>query len=422
MVPAIGREGSLIRVAFTLISAANWRGTGGYNYLVNLAQVLSAHAQDRVQMVLFVGTDAAATNVEPFAALPNVQVVRHAAFNDVRRNRRLRQALGTGCDQAAAQAFREHSIDVLFECAQFYGWRFPIPCVAWITDFQHRHLRELFSFGAYWKRDLGFRAQILSGRHVMLSSEDSRSDCETYFPRSVGRTSVVRSAMLPPDFSDAEGYGARAIARSYQLPESFFYLPNQFWKHKNHRTVIEALGILRQKGYNTVVAASGKAEDYRHPEHFAGLEALVSSQGLTHNFRFLGIVPRPHVFALMRAATALINPSLSEGWSTPVEEGKSLGVPMLLSDLRVHREQAGTCADFFDPEAAGQLALLMARHQDFPAPSRRDREKEAIAASQDRVKQFAIDFSLTVERAVALFPCERSHGQGASSRGLDDRA
>ena len=391
----------MIRVAFTLISGANWLGTGGYNYLVNLAQVLSAHALDRVQMVLFVGNDTAAANLEPFAAIPGVEVVRVSAFNDARRSQRLRQALWIGCDRAAAQAFREHRIDVLFECAQFYGWRFPFPCVAWITDFQHRRLPELFSFGAYWKRDLGFRAQMLSRRQVMLSSEDSRSDCESFFPQSVGRTSVVRSAMLTPELSDLDGN--RAIALSYQLPQEFFYLPNQFWKHKNHRTVIEALRILRQKGHNTVVAASGRAEDYRHPEHFAGLQTLVSAYGLTHNFRFLGILPRPHVFALMRACTALINPSLSEGWSTTVEEGKSLGVPMLLSDLRVHREQAGNCACYFDAEAAGQLASLLARHEDFPAPSRCDREKEAIAASQHRVKQFAVDFSVTVERAMALF-------------------
>jgi glycosyltransferase involved in cell wall biosynthesis len=404
----------LTRVAFTLISAANWMGTGGYNYLVNLAQVLSAHAPDRVQMVLFVGTDAVAANVEPFAAIARVQVVRVSAFNDARRSHRLLQALMIGCDRAAADAFREHRIDVLFECAQFYGWRFPFPRIAWITDFQHRHLPELFGFGAYWKRDLGFRAQILSRRHVMLSSEDSRSDCEAFFPRSRGRTSVVRSAMLPPNLSEDDG--DPAIASLYQLPDRYFYLPNQFWKHKNHRTVIEALRILRQKGHNTVVAASGRAEDYRHPGHFAALQTLVHQYGLTHNFRFLGIVPRQHVFALMRACTALINPSLSEGWSTTVEEAKSLGVPMLLSDLRVHREQAGECADFFDAEVAGQLASLMARHEDSPDPSRRDREKEAIAASQKRVKQFAVDFSETVDRATALFLQQRAPSHSESFR------
>jgi glycosyltransferase involved in cell wall biosynthesis len=396
----------LTRVAFTLISAANWMGTGGYNYLVNLAEVLSAHARDQVPMVLFVGTDTLAANVAAFAAIPGVEIVREPAFNDARRSRRLRQALWAGCDRAAVQAFREHRIDVLFECAQFYGWRFPLPCLAWITDLQHRRHPELFSFGAYWKRELGFRAQILSRRQVMLSSEDSRSACEAYFPQSVGRTSVVRSAMLPPAWSDLDS--DRAIAASYQLPETYFYLPNQFWLHKNHRTVIEALCLLRQKGANPVVAASGKEEDYRHPQHFAGLQALVSAYGLTCNFRFLGIVPRSHVFALMRVSTALINPSLSEGWSTPVEEAKSLGVPMLLSDLRVHREQAGDHAAYFAPESAEQLASLMARHKHLPTAFRRAREQEAIAAAQDRVKQFALEFSLSVERAVALFPRQLS--------------
>jgi glycosyltransferase involved in cell wall biosynthesis len=220
--------------------------------------------------------------------------------------------------------------------------------------------------------------------------------------------------MLPPNLSEVDG--DPAMASVYQLPDRYFYLPNQFWKHKNHRTVIEALRILRQKGYNTVVAASGRAEDYRHPGHFAALQSLVHQYGLTHNFRFLGIVPRRHVFALMRACTALINPSLSEGWSTTVEEAKSLGVPMLLSDLRVHREQAGDCADYFDPEVAGQLASLMARHEDSPDPSRRDREKESIVASQKRAKQFAVDFSETVERATALFLHQRAPSHRESFR------
>jgi glycosyltransferase involved in cell wall biosynthesis len=399
----------LTRVAFTLISAANWIGTGGYNYLVNLAEVLSAHARDRVQMVLFVGTDTLAVNVASFAAIPGVEIVREPAFNDAHRDQRLRQALWAGSDKAAAQSFREHRIDALFECAQFYGWRFPLPCLTWITDFQHRRLPELFSFGAYWKRDLGFRAQILSRRQLMLSSEDSRSACEAFFPGSVGRTSVVRSAMLPPGLSDLDG--DRAVAASYQLPEIYFYLPNQFWRHKNHRTVIEALCLLRQNGANPVVAASGREEDYRHQEHFAGLKALVSAYGLTRNFRFLGIVPRGHVFALMRVSTALINPSLSEGWSTPVEEAKSLGVPMLLSDLRVHREQAEDRASYFAPASAEQLASLMARHQHLSPASRYDREQEAIAAASDRVKNFALEFSATVEGTVALF-----HRQRSSSR------
>ncbi|QNI30774.1 glycosyltransferase family 4 protein [Alloacidobacterium dinghuense] len=362
-------------------------------------RVLTEHARNRIQPVLFVGIDAPLSNIEPFGAISGVEVVRSAEFDDERKSQRLRDALITGCDRAAAQSLRKHRIDVLFESAQFCGWRFPVPSIAWLPDFQHRHLRELFTFGAYWKRDLGFRAQILSGRHIMLSSEDSRRDCERFFPKSIGRTSVVRFAVLPPDASDFEGL--RPIVNNYNLPEQYFYLPNQFWKHKNHRIVIEALHVLRQKGIDLVVAASGKPEDYRHPHHYETLQSLVGSLGLKENFRFLGIVPRQHVFALMRACTAMINPSLSEGWSSTVEEAKSLGVPMLLSNLSVHQEQAGDSALFFDPHEAERLAALMSQQKNLPASSRHEMEKLASTASRKRVSQFAADFSYTVERALA---------------------
>jgi glycosyltransferase involved in cell wall biosynthesis len=385
----------LIRVAFTLMSGST--GTGIYNYLLNLAQVLSEHAQDRVQPVLLVGTDAMAATVDPFAAIAGVEVVRASAFDDAQKAPRLRDALFTGCDHAAAHSLRKHRIDVLFESAQFYGWRFPFPSIAWLPDFQHRRMKELFSIGAYWKRDLGFWMQVLTGRQIMLSSEDSRRDCEIFFPRSIGRTSVVRFAVLPPDTSDYDS--VRAIANNYNLPDQFFYLPNQFWKHKNHRIVIEALHLLKQRGHNPVVAASGKPEDYRHPDHYKTLQSLVDSRGLKYNFRFLGMVPRQHVFALMRACVALINPSLFEGWSSTVEEAKSLGVPMLLSKLNVHMEQASDTALFFDPHATEQLASLIAQHKNLPALSRLDKEKLAIVESHNRVKRFASDFSDTVERS-----------------------
>jgi glycosyltransferase involved in cell wall biosynthesis len=207
----------------------------------------------------------------------------------------------------------------------------------------------------------------------------------------------VHFAVPAPDLSDCKS--VQSVAETYELPDRFFYLPNQFWKHKNHRIVIEALLLLKQRGHDLVVAASGESVDFRHPEHYKALQALVDSYGLTSTFRFLGLVPRQHVFALMRAATAMINPSLSEGWSTTVEEAKSLGVPLLLSNLNVHVEQAGDSARYFDPRAAEQLASLMAQQENLSGSSRRSIEVLAIAASQNRAKQFANDFSETVAHA-----------------------
>ncbi len=377
----------MIRVAFTLIGGENW--TGGYNYLLNLVRALTEHARGRVQPVLFFGTDIDEKYAAPFEHIAGVGVVRNAAFNEANKARRLRQALLTGRDQAAATAFAAHDINVVFEAAQFYGWRFPVPAVAWIPDFQHRYLRHLFDFKAYWKREIGFRAQILSGRQVMLSSDDARKDCERFYPSTHGRTHVVSFAVPA---NDIDGVGARSVADGYGLPETFFFLPNQFWKHKNHECVMYALQLLKARGREVVVAASGKQADPRDPAHFPRLRRMIESSGLEQNFRLLGLIPHAHIPPLMRSCAAVINPSTFEGWSTTVEEAKAMGTPMILSSLRVHREQRAD-ALFFDENSPDQLSRIL---DEFLPAGQLEREQRGSFAAQQasiQMKKFALEFA-----------------------------
>lgn len=382
----------MIRVAFTLIGGKDW--TGGYNYLFNLVRALSEHASGRVQPVLFFGTDIDEKDAVPFEHIAGALVVRNAAFDEARKGRRLRQALWTGCDKTAAAAFAAQDINVVFEAAQFYGWRFPVPTVAWIPDFQHRYLKHLFDFKAYWKREIGFRAQILSGRHVMVSSDDAKQDCERFYPSTRGRTHVVRFAV--PAVNTFDSVAARAVADGYGLPESFFFLPNQFWKHKNHECVIQALRILKARGRDVVVAVSGKQADPRNPEHFPRLQQLIESSGLEQNFRLLGLIPHLHIPALMRSCAALINPSTFEGWSTTVEEAKAMGTPMILSSLRVHQEQSHD-ALFFDAASPEQLACILDGF--FPAEpiKRLSMSSSAAQWASANMKIFADEFVKLME-------------------------
>src|SRR3546814_3488596 len=87
---------------------------------------------------------------------------------------------------------------------------------------------------------------------------------------------------------------------------------------------------------------------------------VCSSDLLEANFQFLGNVPYAEILALNRGATALINPSMFEGWSTTVEESKALGTPLLLSDLGVHFEQAGDNAHYFGRADAKDCAAKLA--------------------------------------------------------------
>jgi len=190
-------------------------------------------------------------------------------------------------------------------------------------------------------------------------------------------------------------------AKRYGLPRQFYYLPNQFWKHKNHSLVIEALAALKERGVDITVAVSGKQEDPYNPGHYSRIESMIETFGIGGNFRVLGMIPYEHLIALMRGCRALINPSLCEGWSTTVEEAKSLGVPMLLSDLSVHREQAPPDTEFFDPYSVNEFAELITAYDQSPLKDRVLVEQTAIAEAADRVKQYALDFADIVDRRLA---------------------
>src|SRR5205823_12670558 len=124
-----------------------------------------------------------------------------------------------------------------------------------------------------------------------------------------------------------------------------------------------------RRGFNAVVCPSATTADRRERGYFNEVMARGRSRGLEKHFLRLGMIPLSQVYALLRACTALINPSRSEGWSTTVEEAKSFGVPMILSDLDVHREQAIGTASYFGTDDAVALAdHLMRTFEDSEGP------------------------------------------------------
>jgi glycosyltransferase involved in cell wall biosynthesis len=382
-----------IRVAFTNISRRVW--AGGYNYQSNLFAALNGYRHGEIVPIVFAGEGDDAEDLAVLARIPGVEVAQSAAFD--RRRAGLAAALSFGIDRAAVAEFRARSVNVVFESARFFGWRLPYATVAWFPDFQHRRLPQLFSHAARWQREIGFRVQIASGRSIMLSSENALRDFRSFYPRAENRISVVRFAAQPaPQLLNAN---TSDVIKRYGLPSEFFYLPNQFWRHKNHKVVIDALTILAKSGVNVVVATSGSAVEAREPDYFDSIMREVRLRGLEKNFRYLGMIPLPHVYALLRVTTALINPSRFEGWSTTVEEAKSFGVPMILSDIDVHREQAVGAARYFGIDDPAALAdhLLYAQQKPGPAAIR-----NLLPNLEGRVQAFAADFVLTVQHAMGV--------------------
>jgi glycosyltransferase involved in cell wall biosynthesis len=339
----------MIRVGFEPIGGAGWMG--GRTYLWNLLWAVSGLADRRLQCVLL--------SPEPDAELDhlrNVERVRVPAVH-TRPQRLVHLALryGWGRDLLRERMLGRARVDVVSH-AEPLGRRSPIPVISWITDLQHRRRPDWFSLRERLLRDLMMQQMVRHSTRIVLSSHAALADLKRFFGNDVEPKCRVLQFVSQPRVPASASLPRPS---AYALQGPYFHLPNQFWRHKNHAVVVEALRLARAEEPGMQVVATGPAEDYRHPRHYEELMARVARLGLERQFRHIGVVPYVDMIALMKHAVAVINPSHFEGWSSTIEEAKSLGKTILLSELEVHREQQPERGRFFLPDDAEALARLM---------------------------------------------------------------
>ena len=230
--------------------------------------------------------------------------------------------------------------------------------IRWIPDFQHRYLPGLFSTDEIEARDRSIGEIASSPGVVVLSSEVAAADFRRFFPGYRATPRVWHFCSLV----DTHGGGSQDSWRQrYGIPEKYLYLPNQFWAHKNHITVLKALAILNDRqGLSIPLVCTGAQSDRRNVTHFDSLLEFISERGIADQVHLLGLLPRREQIEVLRGAAAVVQPSLFEGWSTVVEDARAVGRPIFLSDIPVHREQAPAHGSYFSPDSDEELAALLA--------------------------------------------------------------
>jgi glycosyltransferase involved in cell wall biosynthesis len=346
-------EGSqLIRVAYIVPFDDNW--IGGLNYFRNLISAVTENPRSRITPVVVTGRRVQSNHINEF---PGVEFIRTALLDRgsipwlarkvihrmVRRDYLLeRKLLGKDI------SLLSHSTSL--------GVNARVPTIGWIADFQHMHLPQFFDAAEINRRSRAYQRLCRECFRVIVSSVQAERDLLSLLPSCARKSFVLQFVAEIGPTPDASGI--EKLKEKFGFAEPYFYVPNQFWAHKNHRVIIDALRILNREGVEVLVLATGKTADMRSPSYFPELmDYAVRNEVKT--FRVLGMIAREEVIGLMSHALAVINPSFFEGWSTTVEEAKNLGKAVLLSDIAVHREQAPERAIFFAPSDPGALADRM---------------------------------------------------------------
>jgi glycosyltransferase involved in cell wall biosynthesis len=295
---------------------------------------------------------------------------------------RLRRLLGLPDNPQLVSAAREHGISVLLPL------RFPfrtssVKTIGWIPDFQHAVRPEFFSEAERTGRDVVFHRLARWSTLVLVSSQSALEHFRRYIPAYAHK---ARLSPFPSLFAFEPPVGdVAATVRKFNLPEKFVLVANQFWRHKNHEIVIDAIRLLRERGVRIPVVMTGLPLDYRDPNNETTSRILqaVARGGIHDCVWILGMVDEPDFGNLMRAAALVVQPSTFEGWNAVIQDCKTFGRPLMCSDIPTHREQAPDAIGFFACDRPRELAdLLAAAWPRLDAGPDLETEKRAMAAEQ----------------------------------------
>lgn len=384
----------MIRVGLAL--GASWLGS--VNYYRNLLHAICALPDRKIEPVLLLGERG---DIGILEGLPPVEVIRSRWLDPLTPRwavRKVWQQTFAG-DPFLERFLRAHGIDVLSH-SDFLGRHARLPAICWIGDFQHRQLPQFFKRSERLYRDRDFRMQCRHATRILLSSHDAQRALASFEPSCVGKSRILQF-VAQPDVG-GEPTELLSLQQRYSFGGPYFHVPNQFWAHKNHQLIFDALAILKGRGERVQVISTGATDDYRQPRYFEQLMARAEALGVLDSFRTLGVIPYADLIGLMINAVALLNPSRAEGWSTSVEEAKSLGKRIILSDLPVHREQAPPDGVYVDPDDEQGLADAMWRvWTTFDPAVDRERSTSARRELPGRVRAFADGYQDIVLEALA---------------------
>lgn len=224
----------------------------------------------------------------------------------------------------------------------------------WKPDFQEMYYPSFVS-----KEELQYVHDYLnivrmnSNYQLVFSSEDSKNDYKKFFSPYSNKLNILRFVSILPELP---AIPLEELLSKYHLPKKYFFVSNQFWPHKNHQLILDALLLVREQFPEVCIVFSGKQASYRAKDYFTNLKKFIAENKLESNTLFLGFIPRTDQLLLMKNAQAVIQPSLFEGWSTVIEDCKALGQFVIASDLTVNKEQSDKNIFFFKRNNASELS------------------------------------------------------------------
>lgn len=277
-----------------------------------------------------------------------------------------RRALGTTVDLVHATDHLVPRLRGLPVVATIFD-AIPLSHPEWVTYRFKAVKNELWRRTAFW------------AQHVITISEYSRQQIAMHFRLPPERITAIPLGVGASWFTRVSPAAGSEVRLRYSLPERYFAAVGTLQPRKNIERLLSAHASLPerlQREFPLVVIGKPGWGCDETVERF--------ESGILRHVRWLRHLPDDELQAVVKRATALVFPSLHEGFGLPVLEAFAAGIPVVASGTTSIPEVAGDAALLVDPLRVDEIADAMRRIAEQPALA-----SQLVALGQQRVAAFS---------------------------------
>jgi glycosyltransferase involved in cell wall biosynthesis len=257
-----------------------------------------------------------------------------------------------------AWAMRKEKCDLwIYPGHDALNYQVRVPSLVSVHDLMHVYypnLPETSKFGRRLMRDVAMYNEIAWAKGHLVDSEIGKQHLEVFCGKRHHSPIFPLRFIAAYQHTDAP-LNADFLSR-YSIPEKYIFYPAQFWSHKNHLRLIEAVASLTSThpDLHLVLCGSNKGEYER-------VKARIAELGITNNVSMLGFIPEKDLPEFYRRARALVMPTLFGPTNIPPLEAFALGCPVAMSGIFAMPEQGKDAALYFDPFSIAEIADRIAK-------------------------------------------------------------
>jgi len=191
---------------------------------------------------------------------------------------------------------------------------------------------------------------------VVAISEYAKSAVRRLVGIEPGKVTVTPLGLDPAFRISPAAEDVQAVRRKHGLPGEFLLFVGASEPRKNLPALVDALSLVHGRRRRIPLVLVGRAGG-----DAAEVERRVEARRLGDAVRRLGYLAGGEVRALYHAASALVFPSLSEGFGLPLLEAMACGLPAAVADAGALPEIGGDAAVYFDPRDPEAIAAALVR-------------------------------------------------------------